>query len=205
KVQAQSNNEEVLFTVEGNPTYVSEFLRVYQKNLNLEQDESQKDVDVYLDMFVDYKLKLAEAKSLGYDKKTSYIRYRLSYKQQLCKHLFRYNKVTEALVAEACHSVSNEVKAEHILVRIDENAIPQDTLKAYNTVLGFSQRAINEGFETIRKEVHNGETVFGEDLGYFSGFKMVYHFETAAYNTNVGAITQQFRTRFCQHIEHVSD
>src|SRR5690606_40815938 len=86
----------------------------------------------------------------------------------------------------------------------DENAIPQDTLKAYNTVLGFRQRAINEGFETIRKEVHNGETVFGEDLGYFSGFKMVYPFETAAYNTNVGAISQPFRTRFGYHIVLVS-
>ena len=205
KVQAQSNNEEVLFTVEGNPTYVSEFLRVYQKNLNLVQDESQKDVDAYLDMFVDYKLKLAEAKSLGYDKKTSYIRELSSYKQQLAQNFLTDNKVTEDLVAEAYHRISNEVKAEHILVRVDENAIPQDTLKAYNTVLGFRQRAINEGFETVRKEVHNGETVFGEDLGYFSGFKMVYPFETAAYNTNIGAISQPFRTRFGYHIVHVSD
>ncbi|MBU3821382.1 peptidylprolyl isomerase [Flavobacteriaceae bacterium XHP0103] len=205
KVQAQSNNEEVLFSVEGNPTYMSEFIRVYNKNLNLVQDESQKDVDAYLDMFVSYKLKLEEAKSLGYDKKTSYIRELSSYKQQLAQNFLTDNKVTESLVEEAYNRVLNEVKAEHILVRIDESANPQDTLQAYNAILEFRQRALNEGFETVRKDVHNGQTIFGEDLGYFSGFKMVYPFETAAYNTAIGAVSQPFRTQFGYHIVHVSD
>lgn len=205
KVRGQSNNEEVLFSVDVSPTYVSEFLRVYNKNLDLVQDESQKDVDAYLDMFVNYKLKLAEAKSLGYDKKASYIRELSSYKQQLAQNFLTDNKVTEDLVQEAYTRVSNEIKAEHILVRIDENASPQDTLNAYNTVLGFRQRALNEGFEAVRNEVHNGQTVFGEDLGYFSGFKMVYPFETVAYNTKIGAISQPFKTQFGYHIVHVSD
>ena len=48
----------------------------------------------------------------------------------------------------------------------------------------------------VRKEVHNGQTIYGEELGYFSGFKMVYKFETVAFNTTVGNISQPFRTTF---------
>ncbi len=203
--QAQSKNKELLFSVDGDSIYTSEFIRVYNKNLDLVQDESQKDIDEYLNMFINYKLKLKEAKSLGFDKKPSYNRELTSYKQQLAQNFVTDTKVTEALVEEAYNRVSNEVKASHILVRVDQNASPQDTLEAYNTILKFRDRALKEGFETLRKEVHNGQTVFGEDLGYFSGFKMVYPFETAAYNTNIGEISQPFRTQFGYHIVYVLD
>jgi peptidyl-prolyl cis-trans isomerase SurA len=64
---------------------------------------------------------------------------------------------------------------------------------------------LNEGFEKLMKELHNGQTLFGEELGYFSGFRMVYAFENAAFNTNVGEISQPFRTRFGYHIVKVYD
>ena len=44
-INAQSDAKEVLFTVENDPVYVSEFLRVYNKNLDVVQDESQKNID----------------------------------------------------------------------------------------------------------------------------------------------------------------
>jgi peptidyl-prolyl cis-trans isomerase SurA len=71
---AQATNEDVLFKIDNTPVYASEFLRVYNKNLELVQDESQKDVDAYLKLFVNYKLKLKEARDLEYNKKPSYIR-----------------------------------------------------------------------------------------------------------------------------------
>ena len=66
-------------------------------------------------------------------------------------------------------------------------------------------RIIKEGYETVQKEVHDGKTVFAEDLGYFSAFKMVYPFETAAFNTKVGEVSMPFRTRFGYHIVNVTD
>ncbi|WP_100609939.1 peptidylprolyl isomerase [Confluentibacter lentus] len=203
--QAQSKSKDVLFTVDKDTIYISEFIRVYNKNLDLVQDESQKDVDAYLNMFINYKLKLKEAKSLGFDKKPSYIRELATYKQQLAQNFITDSKVTDALVEEAYDRVLNEVEASHILIRVDQNANPQDTLDAYNAVLKFRERALKEGFETVRKEVHNGQTIFGEDLGYFSGFKMVYPFETVAYNTNIGEISQPFRTQFGYHIVYVKN
>lgn len=202
---AQSTKEDVLFTVDSEPVYTSEFIRVYNKNLDLVQDESQKDVDEYLTLFTNYKLKLKEAESLGLNEKPTYIRELDSYKKQLAKSYITDSKVTNALVEEAYERISYDVKANHILIRVLENANPEDTLVAYNNILKLRDRALNEGFDVVRKEVHNGQSVFGEELGYFSGFKMVYKFESVAFNTAVDSISQPFRTRFGYHIVNVQD
>ena len=205
KVQSQSNSKDVLFTIDDEPVYASEFIRVYNKNLDLVQDESQKNIDEYLTLFTNYKLKLKEAESLGLQNKTSYKRELDSYKKQLAQNFVTDTTITESLVKEAYDRILNEVKVSHILVRLPENASPQDTLVAYNNIMKLRDRAINEGFDKVRKEVHNGQTIFGEDLGYFSAFRMVYPFESAAYNTKVGEISKPFRTRFGYHILKVYD
>ncbi|KAB1067179.1 peptidylprolyl isomerase [Tamlana haliotis] len=204
-VTAQTSKEEVLFTVGDQPVYASEFVRVYQKNLDLVQDESQKDVDEYLKLYTSYKLKVKEARNLGFHEKPGYQKELDNYKKQLAKSYLSDSKVTDALVEEAYERVSYDVNANHILVTISENASPQDTLTAYNEILKLRERAVNEGFEKVRKEVHNGKTIYGEALGYFSGFKMVYEFESVAYNTPVGDISQPFRTQFGYHILKVID
>lgn len=203
--QAQTTADEVLFTIDNEPVFTSEFIRVYNKNIDLVQDESQKEVDEYLNLFTNYKLKLKEANNLGLQNKDSYIRELDSYKKQLAKNFMTDTKVTDALIEEAYERVSNEVKASHILVRFAENASPEDTLVAYNTIVKLRQRALTEGFENVMKEVHNGQTLFGEELGYFSAFRMVYPFENAAYNTKVGEISQPFKTRFGYHIVKIYD
>ncbi|RED48437.1 peptidylprolyl isomerase [Seonamhaeicola aphaedonensis] len=202
---AQDNQEDVLFLVDNEPIYVSEFIRVYNKNLDLVQDESQKNVDEYLKLFTSYKLKLKEAKAQGLHNKPSYKRELSTYKKQLAQSFMSNTKVTDALVEEAYKRISFDIKANHILVKVAENANPKDTLKAYNEITKFRNRALSEGFEKVRKEVHNGQTIFGEELGYFTGFRMVYKFETAAFNTPVGEISQPFRTRFGYHIVNVLD
>ncbi|WP_299367783.1 peptidylprolyl isomerase [Winogradskyella sp.] len=197
------DNKEVLLTVNGDPVMISEFLRVYNKNLDLVKDESQKDVDGYLKLFTEYQLKLKEAKRLKLHEDTKYQREFKRYKNQLTKNYLSENKVTDALVKEAYKRSTIDINASHILVRLDENA--QDTLSAYNQVLGLRQRALDEGFETVKAEMHNGQTIFLEDLGYFSAFKMVYDFETAAYNTPKGDISMPFRTQFGYHVVKVND
>ena len=109
----------MLFTVNKESVLANEFIRVYNKNLDLVQDESQKDVDEYLKLFVNYKLKLAEAKALDFDKKPSYLKEFDGYKKQLSKNYLTDNKVTDALVQEAYDRISYDVNARHILVRID--------------------------------------------------------------------------------------
>lgn len=56
RIDAQTNTMDVLFTVDDDSVYISEFLKVHNKNLHLVQDETQKDVDEYLALFANYKL-----------------------------------------------------------------------------------------------------------------------------------------------------
>ncbi|TYB79599.1 peptidylprolyl isomerase [Bizionia myxarmorum] len=204
-LQAQSTKKEVLFTVAEEPVYAEEFIRIFNKNLDLVKDESQKDVDSYLKLFINYKLKIKEAQAKGLDTMPTYVRELENYKSQLAKNYLTDTKVTDALVEEAYKRMVTEVKASHILIRIDENASPQDTLQVYNELLKLRERIKKEGFDAVQKEMHNGQTVYAENLGYFSAFKMVYEFENAAYNTKIGDISMPFKTRFGYHIVIVED
>lgn len=205
-VQAQIKNTDVLFSVEDEPVYAEEFIRIFNKNLDLVKDESQKDVDQYLKLFVNYKLKLKEAKALGLDKKPSYKRELDNYRTQLAKNYLTDTKVTDELVEEAYERISYDVNASHMLFKISENANPQDTLVAYNKMIQLRERVINEGFDKVKKEFQDrSKTIIAEDLGYFSGFKMVYDFENAAFNTEVGEVSQPFKTQFGYHIVTIID
>lgn len=203
--QAQTADKAVLFTVADTPVYSEEFIRIFNKNLDLVKDESQKDVDSYLKLFVNYKLKIKEAQAKGLDTLPTYVRELGNYKSQLAKNYLTDTKVTDALVEEAYERLANERKASHVLVKLDANAAPQDTLNAYNELLKLRDRISSEGFESVQKAVHNGKTVYAENLGYFSAFKMVYDFENVAYNTKVGDISMPFKTRFGYHILLVED
>ncbi|MDH7914396.1 peptidylprolyl isomerase [Winogradskyella sp. SYSU M77433] len=197
------NQDEVLLIVDGDSIMSSEFLRVYNKNLDLVKDESQKDIGGYLKLFTEYQLKLKEARRLGLDEDKNYKREFSNYKNQLIKNYLSENKVTDELVKEAYERGNEDIKASHILVRLAETE--KDTLEAYNQVLKLREQVLEEGFDAVKAKKHNGQTVFLEDLGYFSAFKMVYDFETAAYNTPKGEISMPFRTQFGYHVVKVDD
>ena len=200
---AQISDTDSLLTISDQAVLADEFVRVYNKNLNLVQDASQKDLDSYLELFINYKLKLVEAKALDYDKDPTYLKEFNSYKNQLTDAYLTDKKVTDALVREAYERTTIEVKAQHILILLDE--VETDTLEAYSKIEKLRERFINEDFESLRKELHNGKSIFVEDLGYFSAFKMVYNFESAAYTTKVGEVSRPFRTRFGFHVVKVLD
>jgi peptidyl-prolyl cis-trans isomerase SurA len=115
-----------------------------------------------------------------------------------------------ALVAQAYERMKNEVHAAHILVKVAENASPEDTLAAYNRILAIKKRIENgEDFATVAKGKNGSDDPSavrnGGDLGYFTAFQMVYQFEEAAYKTPVGKISNPVRTKFGYHILKVID
>lgn len=197
-INAQILDSDILLTISEEPVLANEFVRVYNKNLNLVQDDSQKEVESYLELFINYKLKLAEARFLGYDKDPVYLRELRSYKNQLTQNYLTDNNVTDDLVLEAYDRTLNEIRVQHVLVRVKE--FETDTLKAYTEIQAFQERLKNDTFESLKKEVHDGKSVFVEDLGFFTAFKMVYNFETTAFNTKVGEISNPFRTKFGFHV-----
>ncbi|MGB0896795.1 MAG: peptidylprolyl isomerase [Flavobacteriaceae bacterium] len=198
-----SQTSDVLFTVNNTKVTNAEFTRVYNKNIDLVQDEKQKDVDEYLKLYINYKLKLEEAVALGLDKNSKYINELASYRRQLSKKYLTDTEVSDKLLKEAYERTVNEVNVNHILVRVDEGASPLDTIKAYKELLKYESMTHKEGFTNVMKKVHDGKTVYGESLGFFKAFQMVYPFESMAYNTPVGEISKPFRTKFGYHIINV--
>lgn len=206
-VQAQKGKE-VLMTIDNTPIYAKEFKRVYKKNLELVQEESQKSVDGYLDLFIDYKLKVAEAYAQKLNKKQNYIKDFKKYQEQLSKNYITDQKITDEVLREAYNRTLEEIEASHILVRCEWDAFPKDTLKAYNKIKEIRNRVLEgEDFSKLAAETSEDNSAKGNKgyLGYFSCFGMVYPFETEAYKTTVGEISNIVRTNFGYHIIKVTD
>ena len=205
---AQNSSKEVLFTIDNKPYYTDEFARVYKKNLDLVKDESQKDLNQYLELFVGYKLKINKAYKLGLQDGSSYQNELKSYRGQLSKNYTSDSKVTKELVEEGYKRFLKEIKASHILFSVDENAAPEDTLKAYKQALDVRKSTIaGEDFGKLAVEFSQDPSAKENkgDLGYFTAFRMVYAFETGAYKTPKGSISNPIRTRFGYHLIKVDD
>jgi peptidyl-prolyl cis-trans isomerase SurA len=202
------NSKEVLFTIDNNQYFTDEFKRIYLKNLDLVKDDSQKDLNQYLDLFIGYKLKVNKAYKLGLQNNSKYQNELSSYRNQLSKTYLNDSKVTNQLIEEAYNRSLKEVKASHILLSFDESIKGADTLAFYNKALELKKRIEKgEDFEAIAIANSQDPSVAENkgNLGYFSSFRMVYPFECAAYKTKVGQISNPVRTRFGYHLIKVTD
>ncbi len=205
---AQNKPKEVLFTIDNKPFYSDEFSRVYKKNLDLVKDESQKDLNNYLDLYTIYKMKISKANQLGLQNGKQYQDELKNYRVQLAKNYTTDSKVTQELVNEAYNRMQKEVKASHILLLVNEDAAPADTLKVYKRAMDvynlaakgkdFGDLAIQYSEDPSAKE-NKGS------LGYFTAFRMVYPFESAAFETPKGSVSKPIRSQFGYHIIKVDD
>ena len=208
--------DKVLVTIDGEKTTVSEFKRVYEKNLDAIDNDEAKSVSKNLDLYINYKLKVKEAYKIKLDTLPSYKREMETYKNQLSAPYLQDTTFIDQLVRDAYYRTKNEVKAKHILIRMPRDASPKDTIIAYNKILKIRDRIINgENFEKVAAETSDDKSAKGDpkrgrkgnggNLGYFSAFRMVYPFEEAAYSTKVGEISMPFKTQFGYHIMQVDD
>lgn len=202
------SQRDVILTIDNTPVYKQEFLRVYKKNLDLVKDASQKSVDGYLDLFIDYKLKVKEAYAQKLDQGKAYIKEFEKYRSQLSRNYLFEPKIEEDMALEAFERSKEQINAQHVLIMVGYDALPQDTLQAYNKATQVRQKAINGADFTDLvlqySEEPNTQQQKG-NLGYFSAFSMVYPFENAAYNTKVGEISKITRTSYGYHVIKVLD
>jgi len=183
-----------------------EFEFVYNKNNKLSQNPlSAKE---YLDLFVNYKLKVIEAEQEGLDTAQSFVSEFGYYRDELAKPYLNDKKVEEQVMREAYDRLQYEVDASHILIRLSQTPTPADTLKAYNKIDSLLKVIKGgESFESVAIRYSEDPSVKMNNgrLGYFTGFQLVYPFETAAYNTPVGQMSGIVRTQFGYHLIKVND
>lgn len=199
--------DNVLLTIDNQPVTTSEFIRIYEKN-NASASYDQESIADYLELFINFKLKVLEAKKLGYDTIPEFIKEYNKYKDQLIEPYLIDESEIERLVDEAAERSGYQVRASHILVRVDQHASPEDTLAAYKKIKAIYDRiSKGESFDSVaykESEDPSAKQNYG-DLGYFGTFQMVYEFENMAYNTPLGKISKLFRSSFGYHILKVTD
>jgi peptidyl-prolyl cis-trans isomerase SurA len=199
-------SEHTLLTIGDKKYSVEEFDFIYNKNNSFTEESKTK--KEYVDLFVNYKLKVHEAIAQGYDTLPSFIKEFNYYKEELAKPYLSDSKVTDKLKQEAYNRLKTAVKASHILINLPPSPSPDDTLKAYNKIASILEKYNNgEDFSKLALQYSEDPSAKRNsgNLGYFSGFMMVYPFESAAFNTKVGEVSEIVRTSFGYHILRVHD
>lgn len=204
-----AQKDAVIMEIDGKPVTKSEFLQIYLKN-NPNPKFDKASLDEYVEMFTKFKLKVAEAEKLGYDTIPKLKKELDGYRKQLALPYLIDSMENQAMVAQAYDRIQNEVRASHILIRVDANASPKDTLIAYNRIMSLKARIEKgEDFAAVAKMKNGSEDPSaasnGGDLGFFTAFQMVYPFEEKAFTTQIGQVSDPFRTRYGYHIVKVTD
>jgi peptidyl-prolyl cis-trans isomerase SurA len=203
---AQDKNAAVL-TVDGEPTSLEEFENIFRKN-NRDSVITAQSLDDYMELFINFKLKVKEAREAGLDTVKKFKTELDGYRAQLARPYLTDSEKLNDLVKEAYEHYNQEVHAAHILIKVDGNASPSDTAKAYSKILAIRDRIIKgEEFNTLAKATSEDPSAKENagDLGYFTAFQMVYPFEKAAYETPVGKVSEPIRTRYGYHLIYVYD
>jgi peptidyl-prolyl cis-trans isomerase SurA len=200
--------EKVLLEIDNQIVTADEFLHIYTKNNTDEDAMSYEAMKDYMDLFVNFKLKVHEAQVLGMDTTKSFKQELSGYRSQLAQPYLTDKKVEDELIEEAYERMKYDVSVSHILIKADNMASPQDTLKAWNKINDIYKKLENGGdFVKLARENSEDESVAFNDgnLGYRTVFGLVYEFETIMYQTQIGDYSKPFRTRFGYHILKVND
>jgi peptidyl-prolyl cis-trans isomerase SurA len=202
-----SQDSPVLLTIGNEEVTLGEFERIYKKN-NSETSMNRQTPEEYLDLFINFKLKVMEAEALGMDTTQKFIDELEGYRKQLARPYLTDNETREEMMKEAYERAQYDINASHILIKLPPNPEPEDTLAAYERIMEIRDRIMGgEAFEVVARATSDDASAQrnGGNLNYFTVFSMVYPFENVAYNTPVGEVSMPFRSAYGYHILKVND
>ena len=195
--------ESTILKIDNQTVDKTEFEQIYWKNKK-EKIATKEDLDEYIQLFINFKLKVIAAEDLGLDTTKKFIDELSGYRVQLEKPYLIDTSINEDLINEAYYRTINEVNASHIMTKLGPNPRSEDTLKAFNKIKDIRNKIISGkvGFEEAAEELSEDPYARSSkgNLGYFNAFKMLYSFECAAYNTPIGKISDIVRTKYGYHI-----
>jgi len=212
-------HDDVIMYIDDEPISKAEFLKIYLKNNTDPNPFTEKAIRNYVDLFVNYKLKVKEALTLKLDTTKKFLQEYNNYKRQIAQN-YLYDKETfDKLLQEAYNRSQFDLRVSHILIKVTPNASPADTMKAYKKALEIRQKilkgmpfeeaavAFSEDETAKDRQDKNGKTIPGNkgDLGYFTVFNMTYEFESAAYNLKVGEVSMPVRSQLGYHLIKLTD
>lgn len=186
---------------------VPEFLWIYKKSNASPLKYDEKSLKNYLDLYINFRLKVLEAESRGMDKDPDFKSELASYRNRLAERYLLEREVSDKLVTEAYQRSRKMINASHILILCAPEAPPADTLKAFQKISQIRKEILaGASFEdqAVKYSEEPGAASRKGYLGNFSVFQMVYPFENAAFNTPPGQVSNIVRSRFGYHLIKVN-
>src|SRR5512140_423549 len=204
--------QEIVATVGQDPVTLQEYENLYLKgngNRDSAMASSMQERERFLDLMVNYKLKLADARRLKVDQKPELINEVQQYKGGLAASFVTEREVAGPALKRLYERRSEEIRASHILLTLAPNVNPEDSAKAYTKAYELIKAAKGgSDFRTLAMENSQDPSAKqnGGDLYYFTGGQMIPPFEDAAYSMKPGDITSApVRTQYGLHIIKVTD
>ncbi len=193
-----NTNAQVVMNINGKDISKQEFEYFYHKN-NSNTSSNYISLDEYVDLFINFKLKVADAYEQKMDTAKSFKDEFNSYRNQLIRPYLTDDSIKEVLVKEAYSRLKEDIEVNHILFRIENQ---NDTIAAYEKAMSAKKRINKKNFEKIALETSEDPSVKQNKgrLGYVTGMMLVYPFEKAAYDAKIGKVVGPIRTRFGYHL-----
>ena len=200
--------DQVLMTIDGKPVMASEFLYIFQKN-NQESSADPKSFDEYLELFTNFKLKVAEAEMQHIDTTQAFKEELKGYRAQAVEKYLRDEQAIDSLVRLSYYRMRHFRRASHIAIRCQQDASDSLRQAALARINFIRQQAVSgkEDFYTLAEKYSEdpNKGTNGAELGWIIPFRYIYSFEDAVYNTPVGSITPVFNSPFGLHIALVEE
>lgn len=203
--------EKPLLVIDNQEISPNEFLYLFTKNKELQSKEemlSPEEFDQNLELFVNFKLKVAEAESQGLDEVEEFKREFEIFKDDLIKPFLIKNSLQEGELMKAYNRMKEVVKASHILLQFPANASKEDTIAVFRMAQKLKTEAENGAdFNELALEYSDDPSAKENrgSLGFFTALQMVHQFEDAAYSLEVGQISDPILTDFGYHIVKLED
>ncbi len=186
---------------------LSEFENIFYKN-NYNDTIDKQYLDEYIELFINFKLKVMEAESLYMDTISTFIKELNGYKDQLAKPYLRNKEFDDLMIKEAYDRMLFDVKASHILIKVNEESIVSDN-EAFKKAKSIRNEIINKkiSFSDAAKKYSEDPSAQnnGGDLGFFTAFMMVYDFESAVYELEINEISKPIKTKYGYHLIKLFD
>ncbi len=169
---------------------------------------SREEFEENLTLFVNYKLKVREAEALGLDKSEEFNREFASFQENLKAPFLIKNSLEEGELRKAYSRMQEVIRASHILFQFPPNASREDSLIVLKMALKVKGEIEQNGdinSLAVQYSDDPSSKVNKGDLGYFTSLQMVQPFEDAAYNIQLGQVSNPVLTKFGYHLIQVKD
>lgn len=194
-------------------TFENQYARSVGGRLEAANDSLEAYQD-FLERYINYRLRVQEARRRGYDRDTALVAEASAYQLELARNYLMRQEVVEPLLRTLYERMPEMVDISHIFVRLPDTPTPADTLAAYQRLqalvdsirlgVDFNEIAFRHSDDPSAQSPRTIRGGWGH-IGWIKMGQTIEPMETYAFNTPIGELSPIFRTRYGYHVLKVHD